>query len=56
VDVASKAYALKCELREGWVSFLRELEGGRYLPLTRVRSLEEESEEPKSEEPKPVAR
>ncbi len=52
VDAASKAYALKCELREGWVNFLRELEGGRYLPLTRVRSLEAESEE----ETKPVAR
>lgn len=40
VDVATKAWALRCELREGWVAFLQELEAGRYLPVGRIESRE----------------
>ncbi|HTJ83787.1 MAG TPA: mechanosensitive ion channel domain-containing protein [Polyangiaceae bacterium] len=38
VDDASRAYDFRCELREGWVTFLRGLEGGRFLPHGRVAS------------------
>lgn len=32
---AGKNWDLRCEVREGLVKFLKELEGGRYLPKTR---------------------
>jgi small-conductance mechanosensitive channel len=40
VDVATKAWPLRCELREGWITFLQELERGRYLPVGRIESRE----------------
>jgi small-conductance mechanosensitive channel len=33
---SSKAWTLRCAVREGLVSFLQDLEGGRYLPRARV--------------------
>ncbi len=39
VDVATKAWDLRADLREGWIRALQELEGGRYLPLGRVISV-----------------
>ena len=39
VDNASKAFDLKCELREGLVRFLQAHEGGVYLPRGRVESI-----------------
>ncbi len=39
VDNASKAFDLKCELREGLVTFLQAHEGGVYVPRGRVESI-----------------
>jgi hypothetical protein len=35
VDNASKAAALRGALREGWLRYAQNLEGGRYFPKTR---------------------
>ncbi len=35
---AGKNWDLRCEVREGLVRYLRELEGGRYLPRTRIEA------------------
>lgn len=43
-DDAGKAWDLRCEVREGLVSFLQELDGGRYLPRTRSLRFYEASE------------
>jgi len=32
----SRAFDLRCELREGWLAFMRELEDGRFMPQGRV--------------------
>lgn len=39
VDNASKAFDLRCELREGWVRFLQAHEGGLHIPRSRVESV-----------------
>jgi small-conductance mechanosensitive channel len=36
VGVATEAYALACELRESWLAFVQQLDGGRFLPHGRV--------------------
>lgn len=46
VDVATKAVDLRHELREGWVRYVQELEGGRYLPIGRVESRENPNAKP----------
>lgn len=42
---ASRCFALRCEVREKMIAWLRDLEGGRYLPRTRF----ERDEEPRDE-------
>jgi small-conductance mechanosensitive channel len=55
VEVATKAWALRCELREGWVTFLQELERGRYLPVGRIESREGRKPESSEESSGPNA-
>ncbi len=40
VDIATKVFDLKSALYEGLLSFLRELDGGKYLPVGRIQSLD----------------
>jgi hypothetical protein len=62
VDDASRAFDLRCELREGWIAFLGQLDGGRHYAAGRVKSVDapevESTETPHTDsaEPKPSAR
>ncbi|WP_394837118.1 mechanosensitive ion channel family protein [Pendulispora rubella] len=49
---ASRAFDLRCEIREGLIAFMQTLDGGRYLgnPRTDIRLVPEEPEPPKEEQ------
>jgi small-conductance mechanosensitive channel len=36
VSMVTRAFDLRCELREGWVRYLQELDGGAHLPKGRI--------------------
>jgi small-conductance mechanosensitive channel len=36
VALATRAFDLRCQLREGWVGFLQQLDAGAYLPKGRI--------------------
>jgi small-conductance mechanosensitive channel len=36
VSIATRAFDLRCELREGWVRYLQQLDGGAHLPKGRI--------------------
>lgn len=36
VSIVTRAFDLRCELREGWVRYLQELDGGAHLPKGRI--------------------
>ena len=48
---ASKQWDLRCSVREGLVKYLQQLEGGRYLPRTRVELPEGEAGARAGEQP-----
>lgn len=50
-DDATKSVALRAALRERWIRYLQQLEGGRYLPRGRVTSVEPEKSAPPKADP-----